>query len=302
MVFTLAKPGQTLVGFIGLGVMGRSMAGHVLHAGYDLTVFNRTKARADDLVRESATWADSPAAVADRCDVVLAIVGMPADVREVFLGPQGLIPAARAGQIFVDMTTSEPSLAVEIAEAAAKKGAAVLDAPVSGGDIGAKNATLSIMAGGDKAALDAVTPVLQCLGKTIVHQGGPGAGQHTKVVNQILIAAALGGVCESLLYARRAGLNCQTVLQSVGGGAAASWQLNNLGPKVNDRNFQPGFFVEHIVKDLNIALAEARRMPLALPQLGLNTQLFTALAAMGHGKLGTQALINVLELLNGIAD
>jgi 3-hydroxyisobutyrate dehydrogenase len=295
-----AQPGATRVGFIGTGVMGQAMCGHIVKAGYATTVYSRTKSKGQPLLDAGAAWADSPRGVAERSDVLFAIVGYPSDVREVFLGPAGALGGAKPGAVLVDMTTSEPSLAVEIAAAAQAKGVAALDAPVSGGDVGAKNATLSIMVGGDADALQAVRPLLECMGKTIVHQGPAGAGQHTKMVNQILIASALNGVCEALLYAKKAGLDAKTVLQSVGGGAAASWQLNNLGPRIIDRNFEPGFYAEHFVKDMNIALAEARQMQLAMPGLGLTGQLFNALQAHGMGRKGTHALYLLLERLSAV--
>ena len=298
MRFPKAEPGKTRVGFIGTGVMGQSMCRHILEAGYATTVYSRTKAKSQPLLDASAAWADSPKAVAEKSDVVFAIVGYPVDVREVFLGPDGALAGAKSGAVLVDMTTSEPSLAVEIAEQAKAKSVGALDAPVSGGDVGAKNATLSIMVGGELAALDAVRPLLERMGKTIVHQGPAGAGQHTKAVNQVLIASALNGVCEALLYAKKAGLDAKTVLQSVGGGAAASWQLNNLGPKMIDGNFEPGFYAEHFVKDMTIALAEARRMQLAMPGLGLAAQLFNAVLAQGLGRKGTHVLYQVLEQLS----
>jgi 3-hydroxyisobutyrate dehydrogenase len=298
MQFAKAQPGQTRVGFIGTGVMGQSMCRNIMNAGYAVTVSTRTKAKARPLLDAGAGWADTPKAVAERSDAVFAIVGFPADVREVFLGPQGALAGARAGGVLVDMTTSDPSLAQEIAEAAKAKGVGALDAPVSGGDVGAKNAALSIMVGGDAAALEAVRPLLECMGKTIVLQGPAGAGQHTKMVNQILIADNMVGVCEALLYAYRAGLDPRTVLQSVGGGAAASWSLNNLGPRIIDRNFEPGFYVEHFIKDMGIALDEARRMKLALPGLGLAAQLYNAVQAQGYGRKGTQALMLALEQLS----
>jgi 3-hydroxyisobutyrate dehydrogenase len=298
VTYPRAQPGQTRVGFIGTGVMGASMAGHILRAGYAVTVFNRTKEKAEPLLAAGAEWADTPAAVAAKCDVVCAIVGYPRDVRQVFLGPDGVLAGARSGTVVIDMTTSDPNLAREIAEAAEGRGVGGLDAPVSGGDVGARNGTLSIMVGGDRDALEAVRPVLECMGKTIVHQGPAGAGQHTKLVNQILIAGALDGVCEALLYATKAGLDPTTVLQSVGGGAAASWQLTNLGPRIIGRDFEPGFFAEHFVKDMGLALDEARRMNLSLPGLGLVAQLFNAVQAQGYGRKGTQALTLVLERLS----
>jgi 3-hydroxyisobutyrate dehydrogenase len=297
MQYAKAEPGKTRVGFIGTGVMGQSMCRHILEAGFATTVYSRTRAKSQLLLDAGASWADSPKAVAERADVVFAIVGYPADVREVFLGTNGALAGAKGGCVLVDMTTSEPSLAIEIAEKAKAKGVGALDAPVSGGDVGAKNGTLSIMVGGEPEALDAVRPLLEYMGKTIVYQGPAGAGQHTKVVNQTLVASALMGVCEALVYAKKAGLDAKTVLQSVGGGAAASWQLNNLGPKMIDGNFEPGFYAEHFVKDISIALAEARQLQLAMPGLSLAAQLFNALMAQGLGRKGSHALYKVLERL-----
>lgn len=302
MQIATARPGTTRVGFIGTGVMGQSMCRHLMTAGYSTTVYSRTKSKSQPLLDVGAAWADSPKAVAEKSDVVFAIVGFPSDVREVFLGPQGALHGAKAGAVLVDMTTSEPSLAVAIAEAAKAKGVGAIDAPVSGGDVGAKNATLSIMAGGDADVLAAVKPLLECMGKTIVHQGGPGAGQHTKMVNQILIASALNGVCEALLYAKKAGLDAKTVLQSVGGGAAASWQLNNLGPKMIEGDFEPGFYAEHFIKDMTIALSEARQMKLAMPGLGLVAQLFNAVQAQGLGRKGTHALYKALARVSNVGE
>ncbi|HVS38093.1 MAG TPA: NAD(P)-dependent oxidoreductase [Gemmataceae bacterium] len=291
---------MTRIGWVGTGVMGRWMCQHLMTKGYAATVCNRTKERARPLLDAGAAWADTPRAVAEKSDVVFAIVGFPKDVREVFLGPQGVLAGAKSGAALVDMTTSEPSLAREIYAAAKAKGVAALDAPVSGGDVGAKNAALSIMVGGDAEVLEAVRPLLECMGKTIVHQGGPGAGQHTKMVNQILIASNMIGVCEALLYGWKAGLDLKTVLQSVGAGGAASWSLNNLGPRIIDRNFEPGFFVEHFIKDMGIALDEARRMNLSLPGLALANQLYLAVQAQGWGRKGTHALMLALEQLAGV--
>ncbi len=298
MAIEKAEPGKTRVGWIGTGVMGQSMCKHLVAKGYTATVYNRTKSKAQPVLDAGATWADTPRALAERSDVVFAIVGFPKDVRAVFLGADGALAGSRAGIVLVDMTTSEPSLAREIHEAAQAKGVYALDAPVSGGDVGAKNAALSIMVGGDAPVLEAVKPLLECLGKTIVHQGPAGAGQHTKMVNQILIATNMIGVCEALLYGYKAGLDLKTVLQSVGGGAAASWSLNNLGPRIIDRNFEPGFFVEHFIKDMGIALDEARRLNLALPGLALANQLYLAVQAQGWGRKGTHALMLALELLS----
>jgi 3-hydroxyisobutyrate dehydrogenase len=287
------------IGFIGTGVMGAPMAGHLLDAGYELTVHTRTAAKADGLLARGAHWADTPAHAADGQDAVISIVGMPHDVRETHLGERGTLCATNVPKVIVDMTTSEPALAVEIANAAAAKGVQSIDAPVSGGDVGARNAALSIMVGGDDDAVAYVRPVFEAMGKTVVHQGPPGAGQHTKMINQILIATNMIGVCEGLLYAYKAGLDPMTVIDSVGRGAAGSWSINNLGPRMITRDFEPGFFVEHFIKDLQIALDEAARMHLALPGLALARQLYEALRAQGHGRRGTQALLLVLEQLNG---
>ncbi len=293
-------PGKTRIGWIGTGVMGRSMVGHLMAAGYEATIYNRTSAKTDDLVARGAKRAASPKAVAEASDIVFAIVGFPRDVREVFLGDEGLLAGSRPGSVLVDMTTSEPSLAVEIYDAAKSKGVASIDAPVSGGDIGAKEARLSIMVGGDQPVVDALQPLLSVMGKTIVHQGGPGAGQHTKMVNQILISTNMIGVCEALLYAFKAGLDLNTVLQSVSPGAAGSWSLSNLGPRMIAGNFDPGFFVEHFLKDMGIALAESRRMGLALPGLALAEQLYRAVEAQGMGRNGTHALLLALAHLSNV--
>jgi 3-hydroxyisobutyrate dehydrogenase len=296
----LIQPNVTRIGWIGTGVMGASMCGHLLRAGFAATVFNRAKAKAEPLLAAGAAWADCPSAAAAASDVVFTMVGYPADVRQVILGPAGVLAGCRPGSIVVDMTTSEPSLAVEIAAAAAKLGVQAVDAPVSGGDVGAREARLSIMIGGDAEVADALRPCWQAMGKTFVRQGGPGAGQHTKMVNQILIAGNMIGVCESLLYAYRAGLDLEIAMQSVASGAAGSWSLSNLGPRIIANNFAPGFFVEHFIKDLGIALAEAKRMGLCLPGLALANQLYLSLAAHGHGRAGTQALQLALAAMSNI--
>jgi len=300
MAIAKAQPGATRVGWIGTGVMGRWMCQHLITKGYSATVFNRSKEKTQPLVEAGAKAVDSPRAVAEQSDVIFAIVGFPADVRECFLGASGALAGSKPGSILVDMTTSEPSLAVEIATAAKKKGVHALDAPVSGGDVGAKNSALSIMIGGEVEVVDAVKPLFECMGKTIIHQGGPGAGQHTKMVNQILIAANMVGVCEALLYGFKSGLNLETVMQSVSVGAAGSWSLSNLGPRIMARNFEPGFFVEHFIKDMGIALEEAKRMNLALPGLALANQLYVALKAQGYGRKGTQALMLALEHISAV--
>lgn len=293
-------PGTTRIGWIGTGVMGSSMVGHLMKAGFSATVYNRSKAKAEGVLAQGAKWADSPQQVAAASDVIFSIVGFPADVREVLLGEKGALAGAAPGAILVDMTTSEPSLAVEVYQAAKAKGVSSVDAPVSGGDIGAKNATLSIMVGGDKEVVDALTPCWNAMGKTLVHQGGPGAGQHTKAVNQVLIASNMVGVCEALLYAYKAGLDLPTVLKSVGSGAAGSWSLNNLGPRIMDNNFDPGFFVEHFIKDMGIALAEAKQMGLCLPGLALANQLYVSLKSLGYGRHGTHALQLALAQMAGV--
>lgn len=300
MAFSKAEAGKTRIGWIGTGVMGRWMCHHLMSKGYSAAVYTRSRDKAKALLDAGASWADSPRVVAERSDVIFAIVGFPVDVREVFLGPQGALAGCKAGNVLVDMTTSEPSLAREIYESAKTKGVGSVDAPVSGGDVGAKEARLSIMVGGDADAVESVRPLLECMGKTIVHQGPAGAGQHTKMVNQILIATNMIGVCEALLYGYKAGLDLKTVLQSVGGGAAASWSLNTLAPRIMERNFEPGFFVEHFIKDMGIALEEAKRMNLSLPGLALANQLYIAVKAQGYGKKGTHALMLALEHLSGI--
>lgn len=280
--------------------MGHSMCEHVLAAGHDVTVTTRTRRRASGLLKGGAVWAESPAEVAAASEAVFSIVGFPADVREVPLGESGALAGAAAGTVIVDMTTSEPSLAVEIYEAARERGVSAVDAPVSGGDVGAREARLSIMVGGDVAAVERVRPVLETMGKTIVHQGGSGAGQHTKLVNQILIASGMIGVCEALLYGFRAGLDLRTVLESVAGGAAGSWSLSNYGPRMLEGNFEPGFVVEHFLKDMEIALAEARRMNVALPGVSLAHELYLSLKAHGDGRKGTQALLLALADLSNV--
>ena len=283
-------PGESKVGWIGTGVMGASMCGHLIDRGFSATVYNRTRRKAEPLLDKGAAWADTPRNVAEQSDVVFTIVGFPRDVREVILGESGALAGSAEGDILVDMSTSEPSLAIEIAEQAEAKGVYSIDAPVSGGDIGAREARLSIMIGGDKDVVEALQPCWEAMGKTIVHQGGPGAGQHTKMVNQTLIATNMIGVCEALLYAHKAGLDLDAVMQSVASGAAGSWSLSNLGPRIIDNNFDPGFFVEHFIKDMGIALDEAQRMGLALPGLALAKQLYLAVQAQGHGRDGTHAL------------
>lgn len=293
-------PASTRLGWIGTGVMGASMAGHLLAAGYSLTITTRSRDKAATLEAAGASWADTPAGVAAESDIVFAIVGFPKDVREVFLGDSGALRAARPGSVLVDMTTSEPSLAVELAEAAAGRDVGSVDAPVSGGDVGARNAALSIMIGGEDDHVQRVWPLLEIMGKTMVHLGGPGAGQHAKMVNQILIASGMIGVAEALLYAQQAGLDLDMTLEAVSGGAAGSWSLSNYGPRLLQGDFAPGFFVDHFVKDMGIALDEAEAMRLSVPGLALAHQLYVALQAQGGGHKGTQALLLALTRLNDI--
>ena len=289
------------VGWIGTGVMGRSMAGNLLHAGYPVTLVTRTREKAVPLLDVGGEWKDSPAEVAAASDIVFLTVGYPADVREVVFGPNGVLAGFAEGRqrtespVLVDMTTSSPALAAEIYDEARSRGICSLDAPVSGGDVGAKNGTLSIMAGGDESVFRRIVPLFDVLGSKAVYQGKAGMGQHTKMVNQILIAGNMAGMCEALLYARRAGLDMDRVMNSVAAGAAGSWSLSNLAPRILRGDFTPGFFVEHFIKDMKIALDEAERMNLRLPTLDLVHRLYERLAALGGGRLGTQALIRALD-------
>jgi len=288
------------IGWIGTGVMGFSMAGHIQNGGHNLYIYNRTKEKAEGLVKRGGHWCSSPAEVARNSEVVFTIVGHPRDVEEVYLGEEGIVSAGGLCHTVVDMTTSSPQLARTIAEEALKQGMISLDAPVSGGDAGAKAATLSIMVGGETNAFAGVLPLLQLMGKVIAHMGGPGAGQHTKVCNQILVAGTMIGVCESLLYASRLGLDEQSVIDIIGNGAGRSWLINNLGPKIVRGDYAPGFLVEHFIKDMGIALEEAAACDLSLPGLSLVRQLYIAVKGQGHGRMGTQSLIIALRKLNGI--
>lgn len=281
---------STRIGFIGTGVMGASMAGHLLAAGNDLVVYNRTRSKAEGLLSKGATWADSPGAAAEGAEVVITIVGYPRDVEETYFGRNGVLDSAGRGTVLIDMTTSRPDLAVRIAEAAAERGCTSLDAPVSGGDVGAREARLSIMVGGDRSTFEQVLPLLECMGANVVLQGGPGAGQHTKMCNQIAIASGMLGVSEALAYAAAAGLTPETVLKSIESGAAGSWSLSNLAPRMIARNFAPGFYVKHFIKDLSIALDSAEAMGLDLPGLELARSMYEKLSAAGGADMGTQGL------------
>jgi 3-hydroxyisobutyrate dehydrogenase len=286
------------IGWIGTGVMGHAMCGHLMDAGHRLFVHNRSRAKADDLLARGAQWCDTPGKVAQQSEVVFSIVGYPKDVETVILGPDGVLAGAAAGTTIVDMTTSSPQLAAHIFQQAKAKGVAALDAPVSGGDVGAREASLAIMVGGDQASFNRMLPLFQCLGRHIAFMGAAGTGQHTKMCNQILIAGTMIGVVEALLYARRAGMSMEAVIDVIGRGAASSWAINHLGPKIAQGDFSPGFFIKHFVKDMGIALEEAGRLNLSLPGLALAHQFYIAAKAQGAENLGTQALFQILDRLN----
>lgn len=278
------------IGFIGTGVMGKSMAGHLIKAGYDLSIYTRTKSKAESLLSQGAKWFDTPCDLAENVDVIISIVGYPEDVEEIYLGDEGVMMTAREGQVIIDMSTSTPSLAVEIYEIAKKFGVQSLDAPVSGGDIGARDAKLTIMVGGDEDVFNKCKPIFEKMGTNIVHQGGPGAGQHTKMANQISIAGAVAGACEAIAYAENAGLDPVKVLQSVTAGSGNSWQLQNMGPRMINGDFAPGFYIKHFVKDMNIAQSEAEAMGIELPTLNTVESMYDELVEVGYDDLGTQAL------------
>jgi 3-hydroxyisobutyrate dehydrogenase len=280
--------------------MGRSMCGHLLAAGCTVRVHTRTREKAADLLAKGAVWAATPRDAAAGSEVIFSMVGFPSDVEQVTLGPDGVLAGAKPGSVLVDMTTSQPSLAVRIHAEAAKKGVAALDAPVSGGDVGAREAKLAIMVGGEQAAFDRVLPLFRKMGETIALLGGPGSGQHTKMVNQIAIAANMIGVVECLLYAQKAGLDQAAVIDVIGKGAAGSFSINNLGRRIVKGDFNPGFFIKHFVKDMGIALDEARRMRLSLPGLALVHQFYVSAQAVGLDNLGTQGLYQVLARMNGM--
>ena len=288
------------IGWVGTGVMGKSMCAHLIDAGHQVSIFNRTKEKAIDLINKGAKWCSNPMEVAQNSDVIFTIVGFPNDVEEVYLGEKSILKGVKDGDIIVDMTTSEPSLAQKIYEEAKKLEVFSVDAPVSGGDIGAKNGTLAIMAGGDKEIYEKVFPLFELMGKNIAYMGKAGAGQHTKMSNQILIASTMIGVVESLLYAYKAGNDLNEVINVIGKGAAGCWSINNLGPRIVDYNFDPGFFIKHFIKDMGIALKEAKSMNLSLPGLALAYQFYISATALGLENLGTQGLYKVLAKMNGI--
>lgn len=282
--------GNRKIAFVGTGVMGSSIVKHLLKAGYDVTVFTRTKEKAEALVGLGASWAETAGQATADADIVLTMVGYPSDVEEVYYSENGIFATAREGMIFIDMTTSSPALAKKIAADAEQKGISSIDAPVSGGDVGAQNGTLSIMCGGNEQTFEEVLPLLQVFGKQIVYQGEAGAGQHTKMCNQIAIATNMIGVCEALVYGKEAGLDAETVLQSISSGAAGSWSLSNLAPRMIKGDFEPGFYVKHFLKDMNIALAEAEQMRLPLPGLQMAKEMYNELVEEGYGEKGTQVL------------
>lgn len=286
---------ETTIGFIGIGVMGKSMAGHLMKGGFSTHIYTRTKAKAEDLIKNGAIWEESPAAVAAATDVIITIVGYPTDVEEIYLSDNGIIKNCKAGNIVIDMTTSSPELAATLYQEAKKAGVAALDAPVSGGDIGARDAKLSIMVGGDEEKFEEVKPVFALMGQNIVYQGKAGSGQHCKMANQIAIASNIMGVCESIRYAEKAGLNPETVLKSIATGAAGSWSLSNLAPRMIAGDFDPGFYVKHFIKDMAIALESCNNIGLSAHGLALAKSLYDQLAEDGGENLGTQALYKKYE-------
>ncbi|MCY9696824.1 NAD(P)-dependent oxidoreductase [Paenibacillus alginolyticus] len=291
----VVNPAQTIVGLVGTGVMGKSMAGHFIQAGYEVHIYNRTKSKAQELLDRGAHWQDSPGQLAQQCDVIITMVGFPKDVEEIYLGENGILSNTKPGSYVIDMTTSSPMLAKQIYELALARQVFSLDAPVSGGDIGAKEARLSIMVGGSREAFDAMLPLFQKIGTNIVYQGEAGAGQHTKMCNQIAIASNMMGVVEALVYAKKSGLDPSTVLKSIESGAAGSWSLSNLAPRIIAGNFAPGFYVKHFIKDMKIALQSAEEMKVELPGLALAKSLYEQLAASGEEDSGTQALFKLID-------
>ncbi len=288
MDMTKEKP---VVGFIGLGIMGSAMAGHICRAGFEVHVHTRTKnKRAQSLMEKGAVWEESIPELAAKCRVIISMVGFPEDVEQVYLGPWGILENAAKGSIAIDMSTSDPALAEKLYIEGKKRGVSVLDAPVSGGEAGAQNASLSIMAGGDQETFETVTPLLEIMGSNIVFQGKAGTGQHTKMVNQIAISSGMMAVCEALAYAQKAGLAPEKVMASISQGAANSWSLENLGPKILRKDPEPGFFIKHFIKDMNIALAASQEMGLDTPGLSLTLSLYKKLAEKGLEEKGTQAL------------
>ncbi len=278
------------IAFVGIGVMGKSVVRHLLKAGYEVTIYTRTKSKAAELLEEGAVWADKVTDAAKDAQLIFTMVGYPKDVEQVYFGEKGIFEVGRKNQIVIDMTTSSPALAIRIAKRAQELQMNAIDAPVSGGDIGAQNGTLSIMCGGNKEVFKEIEPMLQVFGEDIVYQGEAGAGQHTKMANQIAIATNMIGVCEAIVYAENAGLNPDVVLSSIASGAAGSWSLSNLAPRMLKGDFEPGFYVKHFLKDMDIALAEAEMMQLELPGLAMARSMYDQLIEQGYGEKGTQVL------------
>lgn len=287
------------IGWIGTGVMGMPMCGHLLSAGYAASVTSRTRSKADTLIEQGASWCESPAEVAAQADIVFTTVGRPEEVREVYFGEQGVFAGLQPGTIVVDMGTTPPSLTREIAERAISLGAQAVDAPVSGGDVGARNASLSVMAGGEEAVVDSIRPLFDCMAKTVAWMGEAGNGQHTKMANQLAVAGTMIGVCEALVYAARAGVDLEKLVSVISKGAAGCWTLDNLAPRIIRGDDAPGFMVDHFVKDLSIALAECEQMGITLPGLELASRLYRQLQTIGHGQSGTQALVHAIRQLTG---
>lgn len=285
--------GDTNIGFIGTGVMGKSMARHLMKGNYPVHIYSRTKKKAEELIAEGAIWEESVAALASRCQVVFTIVGFPPDVEEVYLGEQGILKNISSGGYVIDMTTSKPELAVTIADQAGETGVFSLDAPVSGGDVGAREGKLSIMVGGEKEAFDTILPLFELMGTNIVYQGAAGSGQHTKMCNQIIVAGGMLGITEALAYATKAGLDATSVHENIASGAARSWALTNLWPRVINGDFEPGFYVKHFIKDMTIASETAKMLDLDTPGLDLVKSLYEKLAEQGGGDDGTQALFKI---------
>lgn len=279
------------IAFIGVGVMGKSMVRNLMKNGNELHIYSRRKETALEVIGEGAIWHDTIGSVVSGADAVITIVGYPSDVEQVYFGENGIIENAKAGAILIDMTTSSPKLAQKIYEAAKQKGLKALDAPVSGGDVGAKNATLAIMVGGDKDVFDAAMPIFQAMGQNIKYEGAAGFGQHTKMANQIALGGAIAGVCEAMTYAKNAGLDIQTMLDTISTGAAGSWQMSNMAPRMLKGDFDPGFFVKHYIKDLNIACEEADDRDVQMPVTQIVRKMYVELESQGLGDLGTQALI-----------
>jgi 3-hydroxyisobutyrate dehydrogenase len=288
------NPEEIIIGMIGTGIMGKSMAGHFMNAGYKVHVYNRTKEKAEDLVKKGAFWEESPLSLAQNCNVIITMVGFPRDVEEIYLGESGLLQHAKPNSFLIDMTTSSPELAKRLYNEGLKRQLHLLDAPVSGGDVGAKEARLAIMVGGGNDAYDTILPLFMIIGTNIVYQGEAGAGQHTKMCNQIAIAGSMIGMCEALVYAKKSGLEAAQVLKSIESGAAGSWSLSNLAPRIISENYDPGFYVKHFIKDMTIASQEANQMNLELPGLALIKSLYEELASLGEENSGTQALYKLI--------